>query len=195
MRNAPPRAPQRRPADEPPCHGAVPEQRCWNEHQLRQFLHVAMTHRLRPAIWLAAMTGMRRGEVLGLRWSDIDLDASTPRPCRSAGRSAAPEARSTPPTPRPAPPDDPSISTSPQSRCCATGSDTNTSNSERSCPTRQCSPASTGNRSTPHALSPTFNRLQPAARVPTIRLHDYADLFVMSTQRDTAWSGELKRCA
>ena len=77
MPNAPPRAPQRRPADEPPCHGAAPEQRCWNEHQLRQFLHVAMTHRLGPAIWLAAMTGMRRGEMLGLRWSDIDHDAST----------------------------------------------------------------------------------------------------------------------
>ena len=61
----------------PPCHGVAPEQRCWNEHQLQQFLHVAMTHRLGPAIWLAAMTGMRRGEVLGLRWSDIDLDAAT----------------------------------------------------------------------------------------------------------------------
>lgn len=62
---------------DPPCHGAAPEQRCWNEHQLRQFLQVAMTHRLGPAIWLAAMTGMRRGEVLGLRWSDIDLDTAT----------------------------------------------------------------------------------------------------------------------
>ena len=62
---------------DPPCHGAAPEQRCWNEHQLRQFLQLAMTHRLGPAIWLAAMTGMRRGEVLGLRWSDIDLDTAT----------------------------------------------------------------------------------------------------------------------
>jgi len=62
---------------DPPCHGAAPEQRCWNEQQLRQFLDIATTHRLSPAIWLAAMTGMRRGEVLGLRWSDIDLDAAT----------------------------------------------------------------------------------------------------------------------
>ena len=23
----------------PPCHGAAAEQRCWNEHQLRRFLH------------------------------------------------------------------------------------------------------------------------------------------------------------
>jgi integrase len=42
---------------DPPCHGVAPEQRCWNEDQLRTFLHVAMTHRLGPAIWLAAMTG------------------------------------------------------------------------------------------------------------------------------------------
>lgn len=62
---------------DPPCHGVAPEQRCWNEHELRQFLHVAMAHRLGPAIWLTAMTGMRRGEVLGLRWTDIDLDAAT----------------------------------------------------------------------------------------------------------------------
>lgn len=62
---------------DPPGHGAAPEQRCWNEHELGQFLQVAIEHRLGPAIWLAAMTGMRRGEVLGLRWSDIDLDTAT----------------------------------------------------------------------------------------------------------------------
>lgn len=62
---------------DPPCHGAAPEQRCWNEHQLRDFLNVAIEHRLGPPIRLATMTGMRRGEALGLRWSDIDLDTAT----------------------------------------------------------------------------------------------------------------------
>lgn len=28
-------------------------------------------------IWLAATTGMRRGEVVGLRWTDVDFDAAT----------------------------------------------------------------------------------------------------------------------
>ena len=32
-------------------------------------------HRLHPAFHLSAHTGMRRGEVLGLRWCDLDLDA------------------------------------------------------------------------------------------------------------------------
>lgn len=60
---------------DPPCHGIAPEQRCWDDAQLRAFLNVAADHRLGPSLWLTAMTGMRRGEVLGLRWSDIDLEA------------------------------------------------------------------------------------------------------------------------
>lgn len=60
---------------DPPCPGIAPEQRCWDDAELRAFLDMASDHRLGPALWLAAMTGMRRGEVLGLRWSDIDLAA------------------------------------------------------------------------------------------------------------------------
>ncbi len=49
----------------------------WTPGQLRAFLgHLDATeHRLRAAWHLAAGTGMRRGEVLGLRWSDVDLEA------------------------------------------------------------------------------------------------------------------------
>ncbi|MGI8754047.1 MAG: site-specific integrase [Acidimicrobiales bacterium] len=36
---------------------------------------VSRPDRLHPAFYLAANTGMRRGEVLGLRWRDVDLDA------------------------------------------------------------------------------------------------------------------------
>ena len=31
-------------------------------------------HRLEAAYLLAVTTGMRRGEVLGLRWQDVDLE-------------------------------------------------------------------------------------------------------------------------
>jgi integrase len=48
----------------------------WTAAQLRQFLEEIGGHRLFPALYLAANTGMRRGEVLGLRWKDVDLDRS-----------------------------------------------------------------------------------------------------------------------
>jgi integrase len=48
----------------------------WEPHELARFLDHVRGIRL-EAIWrLAAMTGMRRGEILGLRWSDLDLDVA-----------------------------------------------------------------------------------------------------------------------
>ena len=52
------------------------EMRIWTAAQLRQFLEEIADHRLAPAFFLAANTGMRRGEVLGLRWGDVDLDTA-----------------------------------------------------------------------------------------------------------------------
>lgn len=49
------------------------EMQVWDANQLAQFLLHVEGHRLQAAFHLAAMTGMRRGEVLGLRWHDIDL--------------------------------------------------------------------------------------------------------------------------
>jgi integrase len=53
------------------------EHHVWTPEQLRLFLRAAAGHRLFPAFWLAAATGMRRGELLGLRWTDIDLTKGT----------------------------------------------------------------------------------------------------------------------
>ena len=47
----------------------------WTIAQLRAFLATARQHRLFAFFHVAAYTGARRGELLNLRWTDIDLDA------------------------------------------------------------------------------------------------------------------------
>lgn len=51
------------------------EMKVWTADELRGFLADTATDRLYAAWYLAAMTGLRRGELLGLRWEDIDLEA------------------------------------------------------------------------------------------------------------------------
>jgi integrase len=50
--------------------------RVWNAQQLQGFLYSTRDHRYHAALWVTANTGMRRGEVLGLRWSDVDFDTA-----------------------------------------------------------------------------------------------------------------------
>ena len=50
--------------------------RTWTASQLREFLDATSDHPLGVVFLIAATTGMRRGEVLGLRWTDVDLDAA-----------------------------------------------------------------------------------------------------------------------
>jgi len=52
-----------------------PEASWWTPAELRSFLSATAEEPLGPLFRVAAMTGMRRGEVCGLRWCDVDLDA------------------------------------------------------------------------------------------------------------------------
>lgn len=62
----------------PPRPSRVRAQRieCWEPEELAAFLAAVRGDRLEAAWRLAAMTGMRRGEVLGLQWADVDLDGA-----------------------------------------------------------------------------------------------------------------------
>jgi integrase len=68
----------RNPADaaDPPksAEAGRPESITWTADQLRTFLEGTRASRHWTACLLLATSGMRRGEVLGLRWRDLDLD-------------------------------------------------------------------------------------------------------------------------
>lgn len=49
----------------------------WPPEELRAFLASVRDDPMWPAWRLLATTGLRRGELLGLRWRDLDLDATT----------------------------------------------------------------------------------------------------------------------
>jgi integrase len=51
------------------------EMRTWSAEELTVFLASTARHRLYPLFVTAATTAMRRGEILGLQWQDVDLDA------------------------------------------------------------------------------------------------------------------------
>jgi integrase len=68
----------------------APEMHPWTAEQLGVFLGWARDHSKVHVMWhLYAYTGMRRGELLALRWRDIDLDAATVSVRRSVGIARA----------------------------------------------------------------------------------------------------------
>lgn len=68
-------------ADPPPVRAVEAERRAalrvWTADELARFLTATASHRHHTLWELASSTGMRRGELCGLCWSDVDLDAAT----------------------------------------------------------------------------------------------------------------------
>jgi integrase len=63
----------------PPSAGEskAPEMHTWTGPQVRHFLDLCEGDRYAPAFAFLALTGCRRGEALGLRWSDVNLPGGT----------------------------------------------------------------------------------------------------------------------
>jgi integrase len=65
-----------------------PKHQTWTAEELRTFIGSLPADHRWTALWeLAAGTGMRRGEILALRWSDVDLDNGLLRVDRSVFQS------------------------------------------------------------------------------------------------------------
>jgi Fic family protein len=88
----------------------------WSEEQARRFLELSADHELADLWRVALGTGMRRGELLGLRWQDVDL--AVPQ-VRSSPRWPSPRLGRGSRAPRPAAPGRSTSTTTPPPRSTA----------------------------------------------------------------------------
>jgi integrase len=66
--------------------GTHPPVAVWTAAQTARFLASCREHRLYAAYHLIALRGLRRGEAIGLRWCDLDLDRGIGYICRQRVR-------------------------------------------------------------------------------------------------------------
>lgn len=74
--------------------------RVWTPGETGRFLGAIQGHRMYLALRLAVMSGMRRGEVLGLAWDSVDFDSGVVHVRRALSRQGIAVALTTPKTGR-----------------------------------------------------------------------------------------------
>jgi integrase len=72
-----------------PSKGKPEHRAMWNDEQVRLFLAAADKDEFAILWWVAVYSGMRRGELLGLKWEDVDFDGGSVSVKRTYSRGAA----------------------------------------------------------------------------------------------------------
>jgi len=160
-------------AADPPSRRAsqAPVFRTWTPEELRHFLAAVQNDPWYPALHLAASTGLRRGELLGLRWADLDLESAELQVIQTVVQIRWEAQLSTPKTPK-------------SRRRVALDRHTvdvlrlhlvaiqAKSRGQRLDATSLAFPSPTGGPMNPDLFSAHFQRLVRKSGLPRIRLHD-----------------------
>ncbi len=147
------------------------EAQAWTASELGSFLHAAAGHRYFAALWVAANTGVRRSELLGLKWSDIDFDKATlsvNRGLVAIGYELTESRGKTTNSRR-------SIDLDPTTVDVLTGWSAWQAAERRAAhlePSGRVFTGTYGNVIHPHSISQAFERIARNAGVPIIRFHD-----------------------
>jgi integrase len=152
---------------------AIPkvEPQAWTAQQLQAFLQAAAGHRLLPAFWLLAASGMRRSELLGLRWNDVDFNKARVSVNRGLVAVAYElhESRGKTPNSRRAIDLDPTTISVLKAWREWQKAEQEAAGVEAD---RRVFTNADGKPVHPHSISQTFERIANRAGVPRIRLHD-----------------------
>ncbi len=162
--------------------GVRPAVAVWTADQAGDFLEYAGQNRLYPMFHLVAYRGLRRGEAVGLRWQDADLDAGLLRITQQVIQVGWATEIGDPKT------DSGQRSVSLDSETAAV---LRIWRSTQARERQEWGPAwqdtglmftrEDGTQLHPDQVSSLFERIQREADLPPIRLHDYADVRVMPT--------------
>jgi len=150
------------------------EMQTWTAAQMSRFLASVADDPL-VGVWHVAALGLRRGELLGMRWSDIDLDASTLviRQARvQAGKETVVGDPKTDRGRRTVPLHSAAVSALRETRRMTLTENPAVPMREKTGKDRLVAVDAIGNPITPAAFSTAFQRHATAAELPRIRLHD-----------------------
>jgi integrase len=151
----------------------APDMNVWTPDELSRFLRYAENYRAGALVHLAAMTGMRRGELVALRWDAVDLRRSTVKVRAAATYLGGVETIDVPKTKRSRRTIDLDQRTvSEMKRHRATQREELFELGVTSPTDDRVFANEIGEPMRPHSVGQAFNRLVESSGIPRIRLHD-----------------------